>query len=260
MISGPSSYALACGDLDVTIAGRTLVQALALRLAGGSCTALLGRNGAGKTTTLHTLAGLHVKGRGTLALNDKPLPELGRKQLARRLGLLMQNYEYPFPSTVLSAVLIGRHPHLGLLQWESRDDQALARQALAAVGLEGFEERDVTTLSGGERRRLSIATLLAQDPDVYLLDEPVNNLDPRYQLMIMRLLADKARAGHAVMVSLHDVNLARVFCQRAVLLFGDGTWLAGPAHEVINADNLSRLYTTPFASVEANGQHYYYAA
>ena len=148
------------------------------------------------------------------------------------LGLLTQTTEDPFPSTVLDTVLIGRHPHIDFWRWESDADRELARTALAAVGLATFADREIATLSGGERRRVAIATLLAQNPDVFLLDEPINHLDPHHQIDVLRLLRAQADAGHAVVMSLHDAGLAARFADRVLMLFGDGEWLCGPAIDV----------------------------
>ena len=255
-----TSIPLQCQELDVVIAGRTLVSGLQLNLAGGACVAVLGRNGAGKTMTLHTLAGLQQPGAGTISIGGRLLKDWPRRDLARHLGLLMQNNEHPFPSTVLSSVLIGRHPHIGFLQWEGARDLQLAHGALADVGLQDFAERDVNTLSGGELRRLAIATVLAQDPDILLLDEPANHLDLNHQLMTLRIFSGKARAGRNVLISLHDVNLGMRFCDHALLLFGDGEWLYGNSRDVISELNLSRLYQTPVKSMKHENRDFYFAA
>lgn len=252
--------AFECRGLDVTVAGRTLVKGLDFRLTDGACVAILGRNGAGKTLTLHTLTGLRAPAAGSVSVGGRSIADWPRRQLARHLGLLMQNYEHPFPSTVLSSVLIGRHPHIGFLQWESEKDLRLAHAALAAVSLQDVAERDVTTLSGGELRRLGIATVLAQDPEIVLLDEPVNHLDLNHQLAVLRIFSGKARAGHNVMISLHDVNLALRFCDHALLLFGDGEWLYGPSDEVIIERNLSRLYQASITSLKHQDREFFFAA
>lgn len=260
MDNNGNSCALACDTLDVVIAGRTLIRSLTHRFQPGAITTVLGQNGVGKTTTLHTLAGIHAAGTGTVTLADKPLADWPRRELAKKLGLLMQGFDLAFPSTVLAAVLTGRHPHIGLLGWESEADAAIARNAMACVGLEGFEQRDVNRLSGGEQRRLAIASVLAQQTEVILLDEPVSNLDPRYQILIMRHLRQLATDGHTIVLSLHDVNLARSHSDHALLLHDDGEWQAGTCKETINPDNLSRLYDTRFAETSADGVPFYYAA
>jgi iron complex transport system ATP-binding protein len=165
-----------------------------------------------------------------------------RRALARKLGLLTQTTEDPFPSTVLDSVLVGRHPHIDFWRWESDADRAIARTALAAVTLEDLVERDIATLSGGERRRVALATLLAQNPDVFLLDEPINHLDPHHQLDVLKLLREKAHAGRTVVMSLHDAGLAARFSDHALLLFGNGEWLSGPTAEVLTPDTMTKLY------------------
>jgi iron complex transport system ATP-binding protein len=234
--------AISCAALGVTVAERTLVRDLTLSVPRGSVTCVLGCNGAGKTLTLHTLAGVRTPHVGTVSINGRELDAWPRKELARELGLLTQTTDDPFPSTVLETVLIGRHPHIGFWQWESERDKDIARAALASVDLIEFEARDVATLSGGERRRVAIATLLAQDPNVMLLDEPINHLDPHHQIDVLQLLRAKAADGCTIVMSLHDAGLATRFADYALLLFGNGEWSFGTASEVLTEATMSRLY------------------
>jgi iron complex transport system ATP-binding protein len=229
-------------QLTVEVAGRTLVRDLDLAIESGTVTAVLGRNGAGKTLTLHTLAGLRAPARGSVTLDGETLPNWPRRALARKLGLLTQTTEDPFPSTVIDSVLVGRHPHIDFWRWESDADRAIARDALTAVALEDLGEREVDTLSGGERRRVALATLLAQNPDVLLLDEPINHLDPHHQLDVLKLLRGQAAAGRTVVMSLHDAGLAARFSDHALLLFGDGEWLSGPTGDVLTPATMTKLY------------------
>lgn len=235
---------LTCRSLDVSVGTRTLVHDLNFEAPAGSVTAVLGRNGAGKTLTLHTLAGLRAPARGAVVLGEQGVSEWPRKALARELGILTQTNEDPFPAKVMEVVLMARFPHLKFWDWESTADIALARAALARVEIEDLAERDVTTLSGGERRRVAIASLLAQDPRVILLDEPLNHLDPHHQLHTLELLRERATAGCSVVMTLHDAGMAARFSDRALLLFGDGHWLSGPTDEVVNASTISKLYGT----------------
>lgn len=243
--------------LSVVAGRRRLVDDLDLVLRSGEALAVLGPNGVGKTLTLQTLAGLRKPAGGEVLVGGRPLAAWPRRALARRLGLLPQGTEDPFPATVMEEALIGRHPHLGFWQWEGGDDLAIARQALTDVDLAGLEERLLDTLSGGERRRLAVATLLVQNPDVWLVDEPTNHLDPQHRLGVMRLLAARAGAGRAVVVTLHDVNLAAGWCARCLLLFGDGSWELGPAPEVLTEDAISRLYQMDVQRVEFEGRGYF---
>ncbi len=250
----PEMPLLAARGLCVEAGRRRLVSELDLELHPGEALAVLGPNGVGKTLTLLTLAGLRKPARGEVEVGGRPLSAWTRRSLAQQLGLLPQGTEDPFPATVMDEALIGRHPHLGFWQWESPDDLAIARQALLEVDLAGFELRSLDTLSGGERRRLAIATLLVQDPAVWLVDEPTNHLDPQHRLGVMNLLSARARAGRAVVVTLHDVNLAAGWCERCLLLFGDGSWQLGPADEVLSDAAVSRLYGMEVTGVEFAGR------
>jgi iron complex transport system ATP-binding protein len=248
-----AASALACTQLTVEVAGRALVRDLQLTIACGAVTAVLGRNGAGKTLTLHTLAGLRAPARGTVTLDGESLANWPRRALARKLGLLTQTTEDPFPSTVLDSVLVGRHPHIDFWRWESDADRAIAHDALRAVALDDLAERDVDTLSGGERRRAALATMLAQNPDVLLLDEPINHLDPHHQLDVLKLLRDQARAGRTVVMTLHDAGLAARFSDHALLMFGDGEWLSGPTSEVLTPATMTKLYGVSVREIEWEG-------
>jgi iron complex transport system ATP-binding protein len=240
--------------LDVSIAGQPVCRGLDLRIAPGERWCILGRNGAGKTTLLHTLAGLHAPDCGTITLAGVALAAQPRRTIARQLGVLFQDHHDAFPATVLETVLTGRHPWLGTLQWETADDLAVARAALAAVDLAGLDARSVNTLSGGERRRLGIATLLTQQPRLLLLDEPANHLDIHQQIRMLGLLRQQAAGGErALCLVMHDLNLAARYCDRFLLLFGDGTFLEGGRDTVLTAVNLERLYHHPLRRIEDDG-------
>ena len=245
---------LAADSLDVTVAGRRLVERLSFTARPGEFACVLGANGAGKSLTLHTLAGLRLPGAGAVTLGGRTLGAWPRRERARRLGLLTQVTEDPFPGTVFDAVLVGRHPHLDLWQWETERDLDLAHAVLAQCELDGFAARSIDTLSGGERRRVALAAVLAQDPDVMLLDEPHNHLDPHHQLDVLRLLRARADAGRTVLATLHDPGLAARFADHALLLFGDGRWVYGTTAEVLTAESLSAIYRVTVREVVVEGR------
>ena len=243
-MSDDGSPLLACRDLRIEVPARRLVEDLSFETQAGELLAVLGQNGCGKTLTLHTLAGLRPAATGSVELRGNDVATTDRQQLARWLALMPQHVDDIFPATVLDTAMIGRHPHINRFQWETPEDRAIASAALAAVDLDGLASREVLTLSGGERRRLAIAQVLTQQPDVYLLDEPTNHLDPQHQLDTLRLFREKADAGAAVIASLHDVNLAVRYADRCLLLYGDGRWDLGPTAEVLDEDRLSTLFAT----------------
>jgi iron complex transport system ATP-binding protein len=237
---------LTCSGVSVGVAGRILVRDLSFNLAAGDVVCLLGPNGVGKTLTLHTLAGLRPPGKGSISLGSDELTRLRRRRIAQRLGLLLQDDAETFPATALGTALMGRHPHLTGTAAESPDDLARARAALLAMGLDDYGDRLVSTLSGGERRRLALARLLTQDPAILLLDEPVNHLDPRYQIAVLELVRSLADAGRGVIMTLHDPCLALRFASHALLLFTDGTWLLDTTRAALTTANLTRLFDTPY--------------
>lgn len=209
----------------------------------GEIWGILGINGVGKTTLIHTLSGLRPPESGQIFLHNKSLSELNKRYIAQNIGMLFQDFHDPFPSSVMDTALIGRHPFIKNLQWESDHDYRVTEQALGQVGLAELANRQVATLSGGERQRLAIATLLAQQPKLLILDEPTNHLDLKYQHQMLQLFNDLAhQTNTAVMMVLHDINLASRYCSHLLLLHGQGRHQTGPAENLLNASDLSALY------------------
>lgn len=238
---------LAAHQLSVVVGDRTLVVDLNLPFNAGEVWAVLGANGSGKTTLLHTLAGLRASTAGHVTLDDRPLTDWPSRQRARRIAVLLQEYDPSFPETALDYVMSARHPYRNLLAWTDDADRALALAALDAAELAPLAARPVATLSGGERRRLEIATVLAQATPIRLLDEPANHLDLRHQMQLLRRCTDAARRGEGlVLLALHDINLAVRLATHALLLFGDGRTLHGTLDTVLSLENLARLYGCGF--------------
>lgn len=234
---------LRCAGLAFGHGGRRLGEGLALDLIGGQCWAVLGNNGCGKSTLLRTLAGLLPALAGEIRIDENPLAQLPNRARARAVGVLLQEEPAAFWGSVLDYVLLGRYPHRhGLFGW-SAADLAAAHAAIERVDLSGRVDRPLSMLSGGERQRARLAQMLAQDPAVLLLDEPLQHLDLRHQQDTMALLRDLAtRYGKAVCMVLHDPLLAQRHCDHALLLFDDGRWAAGTRERLLRRDELERLY------------------
>jgi len=248
-----SSPLLQTKMLTVEIGSKTVCRQLDMTICAGQRWGLLGVNGVGKTTLLHTLAGLRAPVQGEIRLDETLLTELPRRTIAQKIGVLLQTDDDAFPGTVIDTVLSGRHPWLGQWQWEGENDRMLALAALGDVALDGFEQRQVNTLSGGERRRLALATLFTQNPRLFLLDEPTNHLDPHHQVSLLDLLNQRmadATNGRASVMILHDINLTTRFCDHLMLLFGEGEVLCGPAEDILTIETLTRLYGHPVIAVE----------
>jgi iron complex transport system ATP-binding protein len=245
-------------NLTLTIAGRTLCASLDAELKAGENWVILGANGSGKTTLLHALAGLRAPDAGHIQIEGSEVGSLPPRTRARRIGVLFQEAESEFPATVLETVLTGRYPHLDRWQWEGAQDYRAAEAALEAVGLSDLARRPLATLSGGERRRVEIAALLAQDAPICLLDEPTNHLDLRHQVQVLELLAGRARRpGHINVFVLHDVNLAARFGTHAILLFDHGECRHGPLADMLNRSHLEQMYHCRLREIRDNGKTWF---
>jgi iron complex transport system ATP-binding protein len=222
---------------------RPVLSNVSLNVARGSVVGLLGPNGSGKTTLLRVISGVLPPRAGAVLLEGRPVGEIARRDLARRMAVVPQETRATFDFTVLEMVLMGRYPHLGPFELEGAADVEIARRALSATGTAGLEGRPFATLSGGEKQRVVIAGALAQASDMLLLDEPTTALDLRYQFEILAVLKRlNAERGTTLMVSTHDLNLAAALCQRVVMV-KDGRILAsGPTDQTLTADNIRALY------------------
>jgi len=228
-------------NLQLRAGGRLLVDALDWRIAPGQCWCVLGRNGAGKSTLLRSLAGLRAPEKGSIELRGRALTDWRLVELARERSFLPQSRGDAFGFSAIEMVLAARHPYHADRYWESEDDLKIAQAALREMDVSELAKRDMRTLSGGERQRVAIAALLAQDTPLLLLDEPANALDLAHQVGLMNKLAQlcKVKGKTTVLVG-HDLNLAQSVATHVLLLMGDGTWQAGPSHDVMQAPILSQ--------------------
>lgn len=248
-------------DLTIEIGHVTACQNLSLSFHSGQVWSMLGRNGVGKTTLLQTIAGLRPPTTGTILLGDRPLNLIPRRKRAQQVGILFQEQDPTFPATVLETVLTGRHPWLSPFGGEAESDFQMALRELQRMGLGNMVHRQLSSLSGGERRRVDLAAMVLQQTQVVLLDEPVNHLDLRYQVELLgELILEWKEDGDIVIMVMHDVNLALRFSDHLLLLFGEGKSLHGKASELATEENFSRLYEHPLRRYPANGKHFFLPA
>lgn len=242
---------LSLRNVTLRTAERVLVDSLSVRIALGDRWAVLGPNGAGKSTLLAAMAGARAVDGGEIHLGGRAVRSLGADELARDRALLTDRWNDPFASTVLDTVLTARYVFR-----DERAGESIARKWLQMLDCGALADRDVRRLSRGERQRVAIATALAQDTPLVLLDEPTAHQDPRHQALVIRELA--ALPGRALIASLHDLNAAVRFASHALLLWGDGRTQCGPAADVLVPSLLSDLFQTPITYVEADGESFFH--
>ncbi|XVU21614.1 ABC transporter ATP-binding protein [Actinoplanes sp. CA-054009] len=235
--------ALTGADLTLAYDGKTVVHGAGIELRAGTVVALVGPNGSGKSTLLRSLARLHTPQSGTVLLDGTDAAGLRPKDFARQVTLLTQSRPTPGGVSVRDVVAYGRHPYRGRFGSGDPDGPAHVDKAMAMTGVDAMADRAVDELSGGELQRVWLATCLAQDTGVVLLDEPTTFLDLRYQveiLDIVRELADEHDV--AVGVVLHDLDQAAAVADRVVLMCQGVVRADGRPAEVLTADLLTDIY------------------
>ena len=218
------------------------LQIPSLSFGGESICGIVGPNGSGKSTLLKIAAGLLSPQSGAVELNGHSISRMSRRSIALVLGILPQECPALFDYTVEQVVAMGRHAHGGVLEISAPGDREAVDRALADVALESLRHRPLSHLSGGERRRAWIASALAQEPSLLLLDEPTQSLDLHQAAAVMEVLARRAANGLRVVAVMHDLNLAALFCDR-LLLFQNGKMISdGRPSDLLTPDLISSVY------------------
>ncbi|WP_328428183.1 heme ABC transporter ATP-binding protein [Streptomyces sp. NBC_00443] len=229
-------------NLHVRLGARTVLHGVSVTVRAGEVLALVGPNGAGKSTLLSALAADLPAAKGVVRIHGRPAGDWSAPELALRRAVLPQSASLSFPFTVEEVVRMGRAPWAAV--HPDGDDRAVA-EAMAATEVTEFAVRPFSALSGGERARVAFARVLAQRAPLLLLDEPTAALDLKHQELVLRLCRERARAGDAVVVVLHDLGLAAAHAHRVAILRAGRVAADGPPAEVFSDRLLSEVYDQP---------------
>lgn len=221
------------------IGRKEILKGIDLHLKPKEFLGIIGPNGSGKSTFLKCVYRVQKPSEGKILFNGRLLDELSYRQSALMLAVVAQHNAYNFDFSVLDVVLMGRSPHKKMLERDNEEDYRLARESLEIVGLKGFEERNFSTLSGGEQQRVILARALTQGSECLVLDEPTNHLDIRYQLEIMDIVKSLNRT---VIAAVHDLNIACMYCDRLIAIRKGEVVGMGTPEELLTKDFIKDLY------------------
>ncbi|HYC59668.1 MAG TPA: ABC transporter ATP-binding protein [Thermoanaerobaculia bacterium] len=229
-------------DVEVKYGGSSIVEGVSFRVEPGAFVGLAGANGSGKTSLMKVIAGLLLPAKGTVLIGARAIESYGRRELARLIAGVWPRTPLSFGFTVRQLVLLGRTPHLSPMRWETPVDQEIAVEAMQETQIAHLAERPASQLSAGELQRVFIATALAQQSAILLLDEPTSFLDLRQAALLSSLLERLHRRGVTILCASHDLALLRRHASSVVLLADHRVAVAGDPASVLVPETLQRAF------------------
>ncbi|WP_110926696.1 heme ABC transporter ATP-binding protein [Bacillus massiliglaciei] len=218
---------------------KAILEDISLHVSKGEFVGIIGPNGSGKSTVLKNVYRALKPDAGAVLLDGEDLYRMNVKKAARSMGVVGQENAVPFDFKVEEIVAMGRNPHKRLFDTDTQADREIVADALRQTGMEHMAKRDYVRLSGGEKQRVIIARVLAQQTDFLLLDEPTNHLDIHYQLQMFDLVKG---LGVTVLSAIHDLNIAALYCDRLYVLKEGRLYQAGTPEEVLTPELISAVY------------------
>jgi ABC-type cobalamin/Fe3+-siderophores transport system ATPase subunit len=231
-----------------------ILKGVSLEIPEGKVTVLLGPNGSGKTTLFKVLLNLVTPQSGDIILNGEIMHEFSRNNLSKVMAWVPQDEEPTFPYTVMEYLHMGRTPYLGFFEMPSEEDTEKIVQLLEDLGISHLKDREISKLSGGEKRLALLARALAQEPELLILDEPTAHLDLGNKVMTLKALRDMAESGRTVLFSSHDPNEALLVGDHVSIISEGEIMGQGAPAETVTEEILKTIYGTDIRVIEVDGR------
>ena len=219
------------------------LEDFSLTLPAGKFYGIVGPNGCGKSTFLDLLIGSKEPASGNLRLNGEPLSQYKKRDLAKLVALVPQNFNIGFDYSVEEVVLMGRHPYIHRFASPSEEDWNRVEEAMDTIGILHFGKRSIMELSGGEKQRVVVARALAQDTPFLLFDEATSNLDIRYSLQIFKRVKTLVeQEGRTVIAVIHNLNFAAAYCNEIIFIKDKRVYASGTVEDVMTAETVTEVF------------------
>ena len=245
-------------DLHFSIADKAILKGISAKFAPNGIHGIAGPSGSGKSTLLKNICRVWAPDAGRVLIHGTDHQSISRKHLSRLVTLVPQNTSIEFPIAVEDVVTLGRNPHLGRFQPMRKKDHEVVGWALRVTGTETLRARSMTEISGGECQLAVIARALATEASLILLDEPTSDLDIKHSLTIMDLMVSMKEKGKTFLVSIHDINLARRYCDTATIIHDGKLFFSGNPEEAFSQENLKQVFDVDALEIRSDSKSFLY--
>ena len=240
-------------NLHFAIDEKKTLDGISARFESRKIHGIIGPNGSGKSTLLKNICRIWEPQSGSITIDGKDYTEIPRRELSRLVTLVPQNTSIGFPISVFDIVSMGRNPHLGRFEGLRQKDREIIERALRQTNIHALKDRNINELSGGEGQLAIIARAIATEASLVLLDEPTSELDVKHTLEIVKLLYELKEQGKTILVSIHDLNLARKLCDTITILSRGRLYYSGTPENAFSEDNIRQVFQVNVREYRHNG-------
>ncbi|NVN92152.1 MAG: ABC transporter ATP-binding protein [Desulfuromonadales bacterium] len=240
-------------SIHFSIDGKKILDGISVRFGPCKIHGIIGPNGSGKSTLLKNICRIWEPQSGSIVINGKDYLGIPRKELSALVTLVPQNSTIGFPISVYDIVAMGRHPHLGRFEGVRNKDREIIERALQQTNISALKDRNINELSGGEGQLAIIARAIATEASLILLDEPTSELDVKHTLEIVNLLYEFREQGKTILVTIHDLNLARKLCDTISILSQGKLYFSGTPEDAFSEENIRQVFQVNVREYRHNG-------